>query len=54
MLEDSHVGVRAAQSAGMQVIMVPDLVEPAPWIIENGIRVERSLDALVGSEFDWT
>ena len=28
-IEDSHAGVRAAHSAGMQTIMVPDLLQPS-------------------------
>jgi HAD superfamily hydrolase (TIGR01509 family) len=31
-LEDSHNGVRAASSAGMMTIMVPDLLEPTDEI----------------------
>jgi HAD superfamily hydrolase (TIGR01509 family) len=31
-IEDSHTGVRSAHGAGMQTIMVPDLVQPSPEI----------------------
>lgn len=42
-LEDSHNGVRAASSAGMMTIMVPDLLAPTSEIEGLCIRIARDL-----------
>ncbi len=43
-LEDSENGVRAAVSAGMWVIQVPDLVAPSPALMQLGHVVLESLE----------
>ena len=42
-LEDSHNGVRAASSAGMMTIMVPDLLDPTEEMRTLSTRVARDL-----------
>ncbi len=47
-LEDSNVGIRAAVSASMKAIMVPDLLEPEADIRRYGVPVVPSLkDVLI-------
>lgn len=42
-LEDSHNGVRAASSAGMMTIMVPDMLDPTEEMHTLCVRVARDL-----------
>jgi HAD superfamily hydrolase (TIGR01509 family) len=43
VLEDSEAGVGAAHAAGMEVILVPDLVEPSEEVAKMAMRVCTSL-----------
>ena len=43
VLEDSEAGVRAARAAGMEVIIVPDLIEPSPEVAAMAVHLCRSL-----------
>jgi HAD superfamily hydrolase (TIGR01509 family) len=43
VLEDSEAGIRAARAAGMEVIIVPDLIQPSPEIASMASSVCESL-----------
>jgi HAD superfamily hydrolase (TIGR01509 family) len=50
-LEDSENGVRAAISAGMTVVQIPDLVQPSPDLLALGHIVLRSLRDVMSYPF---
>jgi HAD superfamily hydrolase (TIGR01509 family) len=50
-VEDSHTGVRAAHAAGMQTIMVPDIVAPSDEITALCVAVMNSLHDLRQAAF---
>ena len=48
VLEDSYNGIRAAHSAGIRVVMVPDLLLPTPEVEKLLFRRLDSLDQVIG------
>ncbi len=50
-VEDSHTGVRAAHAAGLQTIMVPDIVAPSDEISALCVAVMHSLHDLRAAAF---
>ncbi len=44
VLEDSEAGISAAHAAGMRVICVPDLKQPAPETARKATAIYRTLD----------
>jgi HAD superfamily hydrolase (TIGR01509 family) len=47
-LEDSHNGVRAASSAGMMTVMVPDMLDPTEEMHTLCVRIARDLHEVRG------
>jgi beta-phosphoglucomutase-like phosphatase (HAD superfamily) len=45
--EDSELGARAAIAAGLNVVVVPDLIQPSDFVIQNSYQVVASLDAFL-------
>ena len=43
VLEDSEAGIRAASAAGMQTVLVPDMIAPSPLCSELATHVVSSL-----------
>ena len=52
-LEDSENGVRAAVSAGMVTIQIPDLIEPSIELKALGHVIRSSLNEVKEHEFGW-
>ena len=48
VIEDSHNGVRAAYTAGMIPVMVPDLLEPTPEMKEKTAAIYKTLLDVIG------
>jgi HAD superfamily hydrolase (TIGR01509 family) len=48
ILEDSKNGILAAHSAGIDVIMIPDLLEPTPDLVEKSLAVLDTLADVPG------
>ena len=47
VIEDSYNGIRAAKTAGMRPIMVPDMVEPDDEMREKAWRICSSLENVI-------
>ena len=47
VIEDSNIGVEAALNAGIDVIMIPDLVKPQGKTLINRVKVYKNLNEVI-------
>ena len=47
IIEDSNIGVEAALNAGIDVIMIPDLVKPQGKTLINRVKVYKNLNEVI-------
>ena len=47
IIEDNNIGVEAGLNAGIEVIMIPDLVKPQGKTLINRVKVYKNLNEVI-------